>query len=187
MPYTPLVWTNGVTALEKINMDHLETQYDEAKADTVNDIAVIGSVSQVGWVTAPTSLTNAYNENCDTATTEGEGSTSPNEANNSCQIKLDLGANYLVSCVLVKLGFRASVDSESWSCRSRIGLAGDLTDTEIDTDTTVSDVETTVYHEIPYGQRARYIAARIWRTAGGGLGKLKVYEFIVYGRNIDVT
>jgi len=33
MAYTPKTWTNGVDVTNKTNMDHLETQYTEAKAD----------------------------------------------------------------------------------------------------------------------------------------------------------
>lgn len=34
MPYTPTVWVNGgAPALSKANLDHLETQYDQAVAD----------------------------------------------------------------------------------------------------------------------------------------------------------
>ena len=33
MPYTPLNWVAGVTPLSEANLDHLETQYDEAVSE----------------------------------------------------------------------------------------------------------------------------------------------------------
>ena len=38
MAYTKKVWTEGVDVCDKTNMDHLETQYDEA-------VAVLGKIS----------------------------------------------------------------------------------------------------------------------------------------------
>ena len=35
MPYTPTVWTHGVTPLNETNLNHLETQYAQAVADAV--------------------------------------------------------------------------------------------------------------------------------------------------------
>ncbi len=40
MPYTPLNWVAGVTPLSEFNLDHLETQYDQAVADIGKEIFV---------------------------------------------------------------------------------------------------------------------------------------------------
>ncbi len=54
MPYTPYVWQNFpnvTTPISKANLDHLETQYDEAVADilTVAETEVYNGNSPAAW------------------------------------------------------------------------------------------------------------------------------------------
>ncbi len=49
MPYTPLNWVAGVTPLSEFNLDHLETQYDQAVADIGKEIFVpVGAGGNTG-------------------------------------------------------------------------------------------------------------------------------------------
>lgn len=73
MPYTPTTWTNGSGApLNTTNLNHMETQYAAAVADsqTAYDAGLTEKVQDIvaGFLTQGTNVTIAYNDATNTLT-----------------------------------------------------------------------------------------------------------------------
>lgn len=78
MPYTPTTWTNGSGApLNATNLNHMETQYAAAVADsqTAYDAGLAEKVQDIvaGFLTQGTNVTIAYNDATNTLTISASG------------------------------------------------------------------------------------------------------------------
>lgn len=154
------------------------------------------TITQVGWTTAPTNLTNIYDKDLSTVTGEAVDTAAPTtETDGDCQIKIDLGAQYIINKIYVKLGIRAGGAAEKVFCQARAGDVGDLTDALLHTGNIIDTVgETEELHHIYKtvadvngaqatnpANRVRYITLRCRVLVATEVAKLKVYEVIALG------
>ena len=148
------------------------------------------TVTFAGWTTDPINLTNLHDGSRTTVTGEALETAlpGPNETDGDAEFKIDLGALYHVDAVYVKHEGRA-LGPGTPSIRIRAGPLGDLTDSLLATETSISTVPKIIHSHSTYPDLlatadsfVRYVALRGFNPGGTGssLG-LKVYEVIIIG------